>query len=933
MARDAHVILGPMSRPLLRTKNFIPPLIPKYVARPRLIDKLNQGLPARLTLLAAPAGFGKTTLVSAWIHQMAGEGKAGAGLVHPTNVAWLSLDKRDNEPAQFWGYVAAAFETIDPVLAEGLASMLDAPQAPPLEALVTQLINNLAQVQQSILLVLDDYHAISSESIHESLNYLLDYQPPTLHVVITTRADPPLQLVQRQARSELTQIRAADLAFSREEALEFLNTVMDLNLSPEDIGALENRTEGWITGLQLAALSLQEQPDKHQFVIDFTGDDRYIADYLVDEVLDAQSKGMQDFLLRTSILDRLCAPLCDAVTGSQDSRSMLAEMEGSNLFLTPLDNQRRWYRYHQLFADLLRQHLKAAFALAEINQLHVRASDWYEQGGRMIDAIDHAREAGDHQRVADLVETHAQTVFEQLRLKTLVNWIQSLPPEFVATRPKLNLIHAWALVATGQFEGAEGALRSIETNLHTDAGAITADTWKDHDPLVRGALAEALVIRGVIAINEFNIPRAIELSHQVLPCLADSSQDFLFNEPIHLKTVVAFNLGLAHELSGEKDLAVTHLSEAVELSLEQSNINILPAALAHLAQVQLLGGQLRKAEATYRRALKLASERSGWPSPLAGLAEIGMGAICYEKNELHEAQAYLRAGIDLVERWNHAEGLTAGYNALALLLQAQGEDARAIEVLEELIEILQKLQARVFLPAVEARRARLHIMQGELPAAEQWSVSSKLTLDGELTFLQEAEALTFARLLIAQRRWEDAQRYIARLLDFAKAGGRGGRVLELSLLQALVWAGKADNAQAQETLLEVIEQARPEGYVRIFVDEGSPMAKLLLGLPESHRSEPYIQKLISAYTVNEMQPALSADAKDGLGEKLVEALSERELEILACLAEGLTNREIGQRLSISLPTVKTHTRNIYGKLHVNNRTRAVAQARAWGLLP
>ncbi len=894
-------------------------------------EKLNTGLRRKLTLISAPAGFGKTTLVSSWINQKGNGGEQ--------KVAWVSLDARDNEPAQFWHYVVAALQTIDAALGETVQATLESPQLPPLEALVTVLLNDLAKFRPDngqmlpLLLVLDDYHLIATEAIHYSLNFLIDHLPPSLHLVITTRSDPPLHLSHRRGRSEITQIRASDLSFSKDEVVQFFNSLMGLNLSGADIAALESRTEGWIAGLQLAALSLQDQPDRHTFVADFAGNDRYIADYLVDEVLHHQPAHVQTFLLQTSILDQLCAPLCNAVTGQNQSQTILTQLERDNLFLTPLDNRREWYRYHQLFADLLRQRLSESSDATNITQLHQKAYRWHEDRGEIIAAVNHALLTGDHQNVAELVEQHASEIFSQGKLNSLSEWVQALPDDLVTTRPKLCMIYGWAILSLGQFKEVEQCMQTIENGVGAKAETIATASFQTLAPEVRGALIEVTVIRSVIAITQFNISRTLELSQQVLPYLKENSQSHLFNDSPALRPVVAFNLGLAYEFSGEGGAAVNALTEAVTLSREQENIHILPIAMSHLGLLQMLQGHLHQAQKTYQQALQLATEVTGRASPLAGIAEIGLGNLFYEWNDLTRAQRHFNAGIALAKRWNHAESLLAGYTGLARLKQAQGDGAGALTLLQELADMLQQFKAQLLLPAVDSCRAGLWVAQGNLDAAGRWLQTSGLAVDGDLSYLQENDYLTLVRLLIAQERWDEAEGLIARLLDFVETGERWGRVIALLILQTLVFNGQSKSTQAQVTLSRTLILAESEGYVRLFVDEGPLMAQLLYQATTNDINSGYVNQLLRAFDTREPEDERAEALESSSGSKLVEPLSDREIEVLICIAEGLSNREVAQKLTISVTTIKSHTRNIYGKLDVNSRTQAVAQARAWGILP
>ncbi len=923
---------------LLSTKNFIPPARANLVNRHRLIEKLDAGLNHKLTLISAPAGFGKTTLVRSWINhldtQTTGQAKQKFESV---KAAWVSIDERDNDPALFWLYIIAAFQTIIPEFGENIQTMLNSAATFSHNVVVTMLINELVEYQQNnqattqFLLTLDDYHLITTQTIHDSLNFMLDHLPPFLHVVITTRADPPLKLSYRHGRSEVNQIRAADLAFSSDESAEFLNEQMRLDLPRNDIETLGNRTEGWIAGLQLAALSLQEQANKHKFVLDFAGDDRYIADYLIDEVLQSQPAHIQDFLLKTSILNQLSGPLCKVITGQSESQTILDQLEHHNLFLSPLDNRREWYRYHSLFADLLRQRLGDSFKESEIAKLHQQASQWFEQRDEVIESVDHAILGKDFSKAAQLIEKRSQEIFQQFKLNSLVKWIEALPKSILDEQLVLSMIFAWALLALGKTKAVEDSLEYIENRIGIGTENVTPDLLKELDPETRGTLIEVMVVRSVIAINQFDIHATLKLCQAVEPYLKDNSQPHLFNPALSLRTVVLFNLGLAHEFSGDGISAQTAFEEAAALSSEQKNANILTMSIAHLGQLQVLQGKLHQAEKTYQQALKLGAEVTGQQSPLAGIAEIGLGNLYYEWNDLESSGNHFKAGVALANHWKHAESLLNGTLGLARLKHAQGDTPGVFALIQDLKVILEEVGAKMLLPVVDAFRARMWVSDGKLTEAEHWIETSKLTLDGELSYLQENNYITYVRLLIAQKNFNDAEGLITRLLDFSERGERKTRVLELMILQAIVKQEQGNTIQAEQFIMSALKMAEPEGYQRLFLDERASIASLLYQVISNQENSVYAERLLKALDYQKED-----QSKKHLGsvttETLIEPLSEREIDILKCLAEGLSNREIAHRLTISLSTVKTHTRNIYTKLGVNSRTQAIAQARAWGII-
>ena len=924
-----------MKDSLLSTKNFIPLVRTNLINRQRLFERLDAGLNHKLTLISAPAGFGKTTLVGSWINYL------GIQTTEPrkkkfevVNTAWVSIDERDNDPSLFWLYILAAFQTIIPKFGENIQTMLNSSATFSHNIVVTMLINEFVEIQRNIevptkfLIILDDYHLITTQTIHDSLNFFLDHLPPFLSVVITTRADPPLNLSYRHGRSEVIQIRAADLAFNTDESDEFLNGQMQLDLPGNDIETLGNRTEGWIAGLQLAALSLQDQADKHKFVLDFAGDDRYIADYLIDEVLQAQPPHIQDFLLKTSILDQLSSPLCKVLSGQNESQSILDQLELNNLFLAPLDNRREWYRYHSLFSDLLRQRLRASYKESEIARLHQQASKWYEERGDVIESVEHAILGKDFSKAAQLIEKKAQEIFQQYKLNSLVKWIESLPKNILDTQLVLSMIYAWALLALGKTKVVEDSLQYIENRIGVRSENITPDQLKMIDSETRGTLIEVIVIRSVIAINQFNIHKTLELCQAVEPYLKDNSQSHLFNPALSLRTVVLFNLGLAYEFSGDGISAQTSFEEAAALSSEQKNANILTMSIGHLGQLQMLQGSLHQAENTYQQALKLGAKVTSQQSPLAGIAEIGLGNLFYEWNDLEKSENHFKAGIELANRWKHADSLLNSYLGLARLKHAQGNTLIALTLIQELKVILDDIDAKILLPSAEAFRARLWVLGGKLTEAEKWVESSNLKVDGDLSYLQENDYITLVRLLIAQKNYNVANELITRLLDFSGEAERNTRVLELMILQAIVNYEQGNKNQAQKIILQALKMAEPEGFIRTFLDEGPVVASLLYLLISNEPDTSYAGEILRAFRTQE----IAFQEKEVSKSDLIEPLSDREQEVLQYLAEGLSNREIAQKLTVSLSTVKTHTRNIYGKLGVNSRTQAIVQAKIWGII-
>ncbi len=920
-----------MATPLLTTKLYIPPVRPELVPRPRLVERLNAGLHRRLTLISAPAGFGKTTLLSEWV----------AGCDRP--VAWLSLDEDDNDPMRFWSYLFAALQKAQSGIGETALAMLRSTPPPAIETILTTLINEIVAVSQgdhegrSYVLVLDDYQVIKEQSIHETLAFLLDHLPPQMHLGLATRIDPPLNIARLRVRGQMTELRADDLRFTPDEAVFFLNQVMGLGLSQKDVAALDARTEGWIAGLQVAAMAMQGRDDLSGFIAAFTGSHRYVLSYLVEEVLQRQPEHVWTFLLQTAILDRLSGSLCDAVADRSDSQETLELLEDANLFTVPLDDERRWYRYHRLFGDVLRARLEREFEAREIQTLHRRASDWYEQHGFVLQGVNHALDAQDHERAAQLIERHAEEIFQRSELNTLLEWIRALPGELVEERSLLSMVYGWALLATGRADEAEQCMRNIERAVGVTADVLASDSAERQSltPEALGALVEVTVLRISQAVSRFDIPLVLELTQRVLPYVDDDTRPYLYNRPADLRPVIIFDMALAYEFSAQVSAASQAFADAAELSRKRRNQFILLMAMSHLAQLRVLQGQLREAEKTYQQALQWGTEIAGPSSPIVGFAHIGLGNLSYERNELDAALTRLQAGVALLEPWRNREGLLAGYIGLARAKRAQGDWLSAFETVDALAELCSTPGAQMMLPAVETFRASLLIEQGNLDAARQWAGTSGLSADGTLVYLREGETLIFARALIAQGKQNDATRLLTRLLAAAQNGGRGGRVIEVLALQAVALKAQGKRAEALAALKRALALAEPEGYARVFIDQGEVMAALLSRvdiLPA------YVGRLLAALASRTQEagrrtkePSLSLSLGSG-HPSLVEPLSERELELLRLIAAGMTNQAIAESLVVSVNTVKTHARSIYGKLGVRNRTQAAARARELGLI-
>jgi LuxR family maltose regulon positive regulatory protein len=905
-----------MGGPLLETKLHVPRWRRGLVARPRLSERLSRGAESALTLVSAPAGFGKTTLLAEWLAVAAADGRS---------VAWLSLDQRDNDPALFWTYLVAALTTAAAGVGAGALSLLQSLQ-PPSEAGLATLLNELDAISNDVVLVLDDYHVIDARDVQDGMAFLLEHLPPQIHLVIGSRADPALPLARLRGRGELAEIRAADLRFTPGEAAAYLNEVMGLALTAADVAALEGRTEGWIAALQLAALSLQGREDTAAFIAGFAGDDRYIVDYLAEEVLQRQPGHVQHFLLRTSILDRLCGPLCDAVTGQDGGKAKLAALERGNLFLVPLDDRRLWYRYHQLFADVLQAHLRDERS-DEVPDLHRRASAWYEQNGEPAAAIRHALAAGDFERAADLVELAIPAMRRSRQEAAVRGWLELLPDEVIRVRPVLSVGFAGALLARGELEGVEGRLRDAERWLDAAAGirqgsqAPSAEMVVVDDEEFRRLPAEIELYRAAQALARGDVLGTARHARRTLD---------LSPEEDHLGRAGAAGLmGLAFWASGDLEAGHSAYAECMAGLRRAGHIADTFGCAIALADIRRVQGRLGEAMRTYEQALQGAPEQGG--AVLRGTADmyVGMSEVHRERDDLPGATQQLLRSQQLGEHTGLPQNRYRWRVAMARIREAEGDLGGALDLLNE----AERLYVGDFFPNVRpvpALRARLRVAQGELGEALGWARERGLSVADDLSYLREFEHITLARVLLAryateraERPIHEATRLLEGLLRAAEEGARTGSVIEILVLQALARQAREDIPAALASLQRALTLAEPEGYVRIFVDEGPPMASLLRAAAKQGTARNYVRRLLAA--VNKTENSMPAS------QGLIEPLSARELDVLRLLGTDLDGPEIARELVVSLNTMRTHTKNIYAKLGVNNRRAAVRRARELGL--
>jgi LuxR family maltose regulon positive regulatory protein len=899
------------------------------VPRPRLIERLEAGLHGKLTLISAPAGFGKSTLVSAWV----------AGSAHP--VAWLALDEGDSDLTRFLTYFVAALRTIAPSLGAEVMEALQGPQ-PPVETLLTALLNEIAAQPDEFALVLDDYHAVEEPAVDAALTFLLDHLPPQMHLLITTREDPQLPLARLRARHQLTELRAADLRFTPAEAAAFLNEAMGLTLSPAEVAALDARTEGWIAGLQLAALSLRGRADPARFLQAFTGSHHFILDYLVEEVLHQQPAAVRTFLLQSSILDRLTGALCDAVTGQHDGKAMLETLDRANLFVVALDDRREWYRYHHLFGEVLRTHLRDEQP-AQLPLLHQRASAWCAANDLPAEAIRHALAAEDFPQAADLIERQWRAMDRRFQSARWLRWARMLPDELVRRRPVLSAGYAWALLDSRDLAAAEQRLEDAERWLDAPATQMPATAMVVADEAEFAVLAVTVAsARAYLAQARGDVAATVRYARRAL--------DLLPPEDELGRAIPSAILGLAAWASGDLDVAHQALSAAMT-SFERSGNPVLAISGAPgLADIRIVQGQLTAALSDYAHALHLAMPPAG--PPLRGAADLylGLSELHRERGDASAAAENLHQSERLGEaaaspQWPYRLRL-----AQARIQQDRGDLPAALALLDA---AAQRYISGTPLPDVRpvaALKTRVWLANGQVTEALDWVRDHALTVDDDLSFLREFEHITLARVLIAQAQLageaqtlEQALHLLARLHEAAAAGARAGSVIEIQIVQALAHIARNDEDAALAALAQALSLAEAQGYVRIFVDEGSALAHLLTRAAARGVHPQYTRRLLAAFAGEPPREREDGHMEEGLPRAvqptvappvspLLEALSEREQEVLRLLRSDLTGPEIARHLTVSLNTLRTHTKHIYSKLGVSSRRAAVRRAEELGLL-
>ena len=902
---------------LLATKLNIPETIREHLDRPRLIEELDAGLARDVILVCTPAGFGKTTLLADWVRRARGP------------VAWLSLDPEDNDPMRFWRYVVVALDRAGGRVGAHVLPLLSAPGVMSSRGVVTTLVNALGAAPGDFTLILDDYHVVESVPIHDDLAYLLGHLPPRLHIVIASRSDPPLPLARLRASGQLTELRARDLRFTLDESSALLREVWDLDLSPHAITALDSRTEGWAVGLQLAALSLRQRPDPDAFLGAFAGTHRFVLDYLSEEVLERQSNQVRVFLLRNSILERLTGPLCNAVTGDSDGQDMLEALERANLFLIPLDEERRWYRFHHLFRDLLRSRLHRVEA-RRVPELHRRAAAWYEQHGLIDDAIRHVLAAEDWTWAAALVEKHLTETLRRGETVILQSWLSVLPDNAVRSRPALSLAQGLIHFHLGHLDRVERLLEHAEHAFDTGRQRQVSEL-----PTGAGMVAEVpaaiAMLRAQVAGMRGDTERMVEYARRALAHMTEEERGPRF-------WARWLSDGGADWMRGKLARAERVAAEMLAEGRAADDADPLMTSCYSLAGVQRARGELGAALRTFRESLRLATE-DGRVSPFhACEAHVGIAQVLYERNQLDDAFYHVTEGIEIGKQviWFFEPGRRLV--TLAWIRHARGDADGALEAMNEACKMHPSPEIpSLWLPA-PPERARLLLALGQAAMAERWTEERGLTADDEVSYLWERDYLVLARVLLARSEPDLALRLLGRLNKLAETQGRLESIIQIRAVWALALQSSGNHQAALALLADSLALARPEGYIRVFADEGPPLAGLLRSLISARQrglvpavsgaEQDHVNRVARAFgpSLREAEPADQAKSA------LIVPLTGRELEVLNFVAAGKRNNDIAQELVVTLDTVKKHVSNIMGKLGASSRTHAVSVARDHGLI-
>ncbi len=882
---------------LLKTKLLIPPIHANHVARLHLINKLNGGLDKLLTLVSAPAGYGKTMLLAEWSAHS------------PVPVSWVALDESDNSPTRFLAYLIATLDKIQSNVSVNAQTLLKSSQPLPLPVVLTTLINDISAIPFSFVLILDDYQFIHNQSVHDTLAYILDHQPPNLHLVISTRGDPPLPLPRLRSRGQLVEIREKNLRFTSEEVDQYFKASTGLELSAEDVTALEERTEGWVVGLQTAALSIQGRDEPSSFIQSFSGSNRYILDYLKEEVLCRQSEDIQKFLMETSILDSLCGNLCDVVTCQAGSQELLERIEKANLFLIPLDEERQWYRYHHLFAELLTARLEHLYPQL-VKGLHRRASEWYEEHGMIEIAMQHAFAAGDNERLSRLLEQNAFLMIMRGETTTLMEWLGKIPEELIYSRLELLRVKIWGLSFSGKIKLAEPQFKKVELLLNV----------QEWTPLTQNLSGEIALLRGIAANYYCEFSRSIDLCRRALELLPVNSQ--------RMRAIAVITLGNVYYAIGDLNQARREFSKAGMMAEEFDDPWTMAQSKWELGFLDISAGKLHKAEERYQEAYRIMMERLGLRPGSVGMIDSGMAHLLIEWNQLDAANELLSKSLEKMSWrkpmrwWENPTVIVPSYTLQARLLRLRGDLAGAFEMIQKACQLILEYDMFPSMRySVQAELILLWLAQGNPTFAQKWAEECKPGVAEQLLF-REREQIARARVLFSVGKIVEAQMLLISLAGAAENHGCYGNLIEILILQALTLKSVMNTSQALQTLEKALLLAEPEGYMRVFLDEGQPMSELLdaLGHQEGAVSKEYIARLLAAFPDYQH------------GRTLLEPITKREQEILRLIASGMSNQQIAEKLVLATGTVRAHTANIYRKLDVSNRIQAVVRAKELNLL-
>ena len=930
-----NLISIPLGSGLLETKLYARPARANLVARPRICKLLDDGLSASLILVSAPAGFGKTTVLAEWgqvkdkVRRMKDEGKpSGIPDLHPSKLAWLSLDAADNDPTRFWAYVILSLQAIDDELGETALAQLRSPQPPPVQLILPTLLNEIDSLRYRAILVLDDYHVITSTAVHETLAFLVENLPPNLHLVISTRSDPPLPIAKLRSRGQAVEIRADDLRFTPGEAADFLNQSMGLALSSDQVAALDERTEGWIAGLQMAALSMRGRDAERvaTFLRDFAGTHRFIMDYLLEEVLAREPEEVQTFLLQTAILTRLTGPLCDAVTGVSGGQEMLERLEKHNLFVVPLDDNRCWYRYHHLFADLLRARLYRS-GPDRVAPLYSRAAEWCEQAGQVAEAVSYVLAAKDYRRAADLIAKYWAQTANSGEIETVWSWLDALPEKTVSNSAPLCVAYCWMLWFRAQIGAIEAHL--VDAERAVSKMVVPQEAGTD-DAVYTGLLAQVAALRSFVARYHNEFESAIVYAERALSLLPE---DLTSQTNAQLRTPIFVALASAYDSAGDLEKAVGAYRETIRLSRLSGNAAGVGITYRLIGVLRLLG-RLREADEACREALGYLQEQGMDRLPAAGILHLAMSEVLLERNEIEAAEAQLSKGIELGRSSGRLDAAKNAVHALVRLRQARRDASGALEAVQEAESALTEPKSPLARAELFAHRAEILVRQGALTEAAQCAEEAVRLAGGDTGQTGEITALAACRVHLAQCKPDEAVEYLTRSLAPAERSGRFGAAIEMRILRSLAFVRRGDTRKAEADLERALALAEPEGYVRIFIDESQPMQLLLtqwLAHAEAGPLRDYGLHLLAQFTGE--PHGVTAPERASPAAELVEPLTPRELEVLQLIYAGDSNQTIADKLVITISAVKKHTGNILGKLGVTNRAQAIVKARQLGLFP